>query len=139
MVRTGMLFIMVLVALSACTSREDADQMLLEACKAGIQVTLPSGRQVTGLVSHTFDEVNKLRDGYRVLNVQYTTTGRSYARPAKCIFKEDSLPQGIFYKARLYQLYADGDFWGEQGGRHKPSDQDYERLRAATDPILNKK
>lgn len=139
MTRTTRVFALLFCALSlsACVSREQADEKLARACAAGVSAILPEGQEIGPIGERKFtpaaDGPNmrhvaltvKMDDGWIEDNTTY-----------ECVFDENFGFMKASYAASLHNLKAGDQIFGKSGDQISGDAQDFIKLTDAVRKAL---
>lgn len=120
------------LSLTACVSREQADEKLAKGCAAGVAALLPEGQEMGPIGEKHFTPgvegpnmrhvalTVKMNDGWIEENTTY-----------ECVFEENFGFLKTTYTASLYNLQFGDNIYGKSGGQIVGDVQDFVKLTDA--------
>ncbi len=105
------------LTLTACVTREQADEKLARGCAAGADMFMTDGYKTKSIKQSTFADSADLGPGYRVANVTLVVSDgwAEVDKDISCIFSESHGFMGASYNAQIYQLKLDEQIIGKEG------------------------
>lgn len=125
------------LSLTACVSREQADEKLARACSAGVSAILPEGQEIGPIGDKKFTPASdgpnmrhvaltvKMDDGWIEDNTTY-----------ECVFEENFGFMRTTYTASLYNLKAGERIFGKSGNEISGDAEDFIKLTDAVRKAL---
>lgn len=110
------ILLMVLLVLTGCVSRQQADTKLAAACQAAVEVFLPEGTTVKTIKDKKYKN-GVHGNGYRdvTLSAVETDGWADIDKTYNCTFEERFGPLGLNYTASFYGLSFDDRSYGKIG------------------------
>lgn len=131
----------VVLALSGCISRAEADARLAIGCAAGVELFLPEGFEIKQIKDQIFRDDPEFGSGYREVRLFAVQSDGWYddEKEFRCIFAEDMAPFGLSHTATIYQLQIDDEIYGKKDGKILGSFEDHLRLTETVEQNMNRR
>lgn len=117
------------LSLTACVSREQADEKLSHGCEAGAKAFLEEGYEIKEIKDTKFETAD-LGPHYRkvTLSVLETDGWANLDKDYTCIFREAFGFAQMSYSATIYQLNTGDQIIGQDGDSIKGTIEDHTKL-----------
>lgn len=120
------------LGLTGCVNRQQADDMLVKGCMAGVGSLLPEG-ETAGTVKDKSFSPSPEGPGMRYVKL-VTTAGDGWLeeeRTYECTFEESFGFMNSSYVASIYQLRFNDEIYGKSGNEIRGSFEDFTKLTDA--------
>lgn len=133
------LLIIAPLALSACVSREQADERLSVGCAAAIEIYLADEFKIKEIKSKTFNTSAEEGDSFREVKLDYLESDgwANVNKTGKCIFAERFGFMSTSHSASLYQVEVNGQAHGKKGKELLGSYEEILKLTETVDRAMS--
>ncbi|MCB1783682.1 MAG: hypothetical protein KDI13_06760 [Alphaproteobacteria bacterium] len=135
-----LLTLLCLIPLTACVTREQADEKLANGCAAGVELFLSEGFHIKSIKKKLFKNDPDLGAGFRDVTL-YAVESDSWLdvdKEYKCIFAESFGFLSANYTASIYQIKVNEQTYGKEGNKILGTFEDHLKLTQTVDEALNK-
>ncbi len=132
--KKAFLSLLILLAVTACKSRNEADAILRNMCVAGIEHILPSDMTYKGLNQVTYEDAEEIKGTFRRVNItaDLNESGFTETRDFECVFNDRHTMFGLQYSPEIHYIEGEDVVIGYRNGIMVGSSQDYVDLIAVT-------
>lgn len=132
-------FLVSLLVLTGCVSREEADARLARGCAAGAELFLDEGYSIKTVKDKIFRDDPALGKGFREVRLFVVESDGWYDtdKEYKCVFAESMGMFGMGHNASIYQLKKDGNTYGKEGDKILGTFQEHLKLTEAVDRAMH--
>lgn len=136
---TTLSLLSVLVLLSGCVGREQADANLQKGCEAAVKLHIPDGFTIKEIKSVNFSTPNDITDGNRKVSMNVIESDGWYDgdKVYSCNFDEEFGFMNMNHKVQIMQINVDGRIFGMQNGNIVGGIQEWQKIMDASADAIN--
>jgi hypothetical protein len=128
-----------IVPLTACVNRDQADAKLTRGCAAAVEAFLADGFKIKSIKQSTYGYSETFGKNYRTVKMDYVETDdwADVDKTASCIFAEEFTFMNMGHKANIYQVKFDDKIFGKDGDEIHGTYEENLKLTEKVDNALN--
>ena len=139
MKQTALLFVISLLVLTGCVTREQADARIARGCAAGIEMFLAEGFEIKEIKDKLFKDSREFGSGYRnvILKAVESDGWLDVDKQYECVFAESFGFLNATHAATIYQLKVNGQVYGNEDGKIKGNFKTHLKLTETVERAMN--